>query len=356
MLKSAKDMSQVSHQALLDSAREEQRQREQQAAHDAQQKRVEQERQRRHARLIEQALAAARKGDSFVVTTDTNVDSERLAQQGFTVEKLTRRRAFEQHLQEMCQQLELNSNNLAYSLIQDCPKWPQLKVDHYGHSNPLISLARALQRTTPHETWTNVHRFKAQLYFPENQGNHWLNTNTKKFQELLNIEEKLWHARIKLNSVSRDNLRIPNDFSEATLVSWEDGGRIKPRWDDFSVTHLFWLAKEWGSLQEAISKIIETAAVAGLFSATVSMSYDSDVWSPFGPEELTEVTGRFANPLYVANELERLGYICELKMHYWMENEEDYRLAPHSSVEQFIIPEADDGYCDIVIGWANDGE
>lgn len=275
-----------------------------------------------------QAIAAARAGHVGLASTAAELSLDRLRQQGFLAERLTRRESFEQHLATLVSTKSEQLVVVCERVVSACPGLARIDGDDLLHRNPLISLLETLWRRGELNEPFDVELLLAFARIQTAVKPADLETVRSQVGQALQLFADLKATEAKYQRVRWENLTIPNDANQATYVTWESADDGQGLVSTFSASRLKWLAVTWPKLAAALGTSIEEAARSGQSDLTLyawrtagawylTWDWPPDAWmadddpDAQDPESATDSTWGcdiFCQPKLAAEELIQSGY------------------------------------------------
>jgi hypothetical protein len=283
---------------------------------------------RAHRAFEPQALAAARAGHLGLASTAAELSLDRLREQGFVAERLTRRESFEQHLVALVSTKSEQLVLVCDRVVSACPGLARIDGDDFLHRNPLISLLETLWRRGELKEPFDVELLLAFARIQTAAKPADLETVKVQIDQALRMFADLKATEAKYQRVRWENLTIPQGANQATYITWESADDGQGLVSTFSASRLKWLAVTWPELAATVGTSIEEAARGGQSELTLyawrtagtwNLSWDwpPDAWmaddDPDGqdPESATDSTwggDMFCQPKLAAEELILSGY------------------------------------------------
>jgi hypothetical protein len=209
------------------------------------------------------ALAAARNGEQLVVVPDNDLSLSRLKDQGFVAKHLTRRTEYEAHLAWLCESKK-------FEFVLDCDR---VILDYQGllcfegdgmyHRSPLVSALETLWRIKDHNELLNTNMVLKYVSDQSSVQNLDIEKLKQRLETILSKFFELKQAETRYQSVSKDNLLIPNTENKSIFVSWESADVYGGLQEEFSAQQLKWLATRWPIVSKYLNEWIENAANEG---------------------------------------------------------------------------------------------
>lgn len=272
MFKSARETAQVTREVLALQEDEERKRAEERHAAAAALAEV-------HAAFEHRAHAAAITGASHIVSPNHDLDLTLLRSQGFTAQRVTRRAAFQTHLEALCQQKEEELGRCADRLVAECDGLSSVEGDLFLHRNPLRSLMETLWRRGDLVPPIDPELFAALLRILTAADPRWIEANGPRLATALRLFEELKAAQAKRHSVTWENTVLADTVEDVgTYVTWESADDGKGLSANFCAQKMKWLALHWEDLAAEVQAAIEADAGAGRFESKFQLYFDDDSW------------------------------------------------------------------------------
>lgn len=328
MLKSAAEMAATAHAAKEEAAGLARKKREAEAREAAEQREVAARVDEAHRAFECQAFASARAGEVGMAFAGAELSLDRLREQGFVAERLTRRESFEQHLAALVSTKSSQLIQVCERVVSACPGLARIDGDDFLHRNPLISLLETVWRRSQLSEPFDVEVLLAFVRIQTAVKRADLDLVTPQIGQALKVFAELKATEAKYQKVRWENLTVPREVNQATYVTWESADDGQGLVSHFSARRLKWLAVTWPELAAALGSSIEDAAQRGLSDLTLyawrttgswklSWDWPPDVWvngdepDSHDAEAATDSTwggDRFCQPKLAADELILAGY------------------------------------------------
>ncbi len=277
------------------------------------------------------ALEAARDGHVSLAFTAAELSLDRLREQGFVAERLTRRESFEQHLAALVSTKSKQLVLVCDRVVSACPGLA--RIDDFLHRNPLMSLLENLWRRDELKEPFDVELLLALTRIQTAVKPSDLDAHRLQIDEALQLFADLKATEAKYQRVRWESLTIPQDANRATYVTWRSADDGQGLASNFSASRLKWLARTWPELAATVGTSIEEAARDGQSDLTLyawrtacpwNLSWDwpPDAWmdvdDPDGEDadSATDSTwggDLFCQPNLAAEELMLSGYAVTIE-------------------------------------------
>ncbi len=225
------------------------------------------------------ALAAARNGQVSLAVAGVELSLDRLREQGFVAERLTRRESFEEHLAAMVNTKTEHLVRICERVVCACPGLTRIEGDDFLHRNPLISLLGTLWRRGEFKEPFDVELLFAFARIQTAANPADLENAKSQISQTLQLFADLKATEAKYQRVCWENSTIPREAKEATYVTWESADDGQGLVFTFSAQRLKWLATRWPELVAPIGKNISEEAQCGRSKLMVFVWRTAGTWN-----------------------------------------------------------------------------
>ena len=328
MLKSAAEMAAAARAAKEEATNLERMKRGEEGRAVAKQQEAAARLDRVHRAFEPQAFAAARTGQLGLAVASVDLNLNRLREQGFVAERLSRRNSFEEHLAALLNTKIEQLAELCERIASSLPGLTRIEGDDLLHRNPLISLLETLWRRGELNEPFDLDLLLAFARIQTAVNITALEGMRPQIGQALRVFADLKATEAKYQRVRWENLMIPQEANQATYVTWESAEDGEGMALAFSAKRLKWLVIRWPELAAPIGTNIEEEAQRGQTNLTafvwrttgtwnVSWDWPPDAWMADDDREgqdlhsATDSTWEgdlFCDPKLAAEELMSAGY------------------------------------------------
>jgi hypothetical protein len=304
MLKSAKDIQQLSEEAKLEALEKDRKNK----IDDENLQLIIRKKAKDQLEFQLRAIDAAKEGNGYIAVTNLLLDTNSLESLGFVIHELTSRTKYENWLSDGVSAKRLELEISLESMLSACPSFRFISEQDIRFRNPLMSLFENLW--LPSKSLFSEHQSRVfdSLYSTPKIDFEWIDSNRLKLESCLNLFLEFKKIENKLRDVEWANKQIPESADSCLLVEWDSAPTYTGLSDVFNASLVQWFAQNWEDVSLFLSSSIEFEATKGKFCIEFVTTYDGIKWWIYSTGE--EHGQQSTNPLILINELKSMGYIA----------------------------------------------